>query len=119
MSVNSCLLIGRLGQEPQTKTFAGGSQVTEFSLAVKRLGRETPDWFNIQAWGKTSDIAGKYLRKGSQVAVAGNLKFDQWPDKTTGDTRWKPVVVCNEIELLGNTGSTETSDVSSDDDDDF
>lgn len=66
-----------------------------------------PDWFNLELWGKTAEIAGNYVRKGSLIGVKGSLKFETWTDRQTGANRSKPVIRVDQLDLLGSKRDTE------------
>ena len=109
MSINVVTLIGRVGNDPDMKYFESGSVKCRLTLAVNRRGRdsEQTDWFNLEIWGKTAQVAGDYVKKGKQIAVKGSLKFDTWSDRTTGINRSSPVIVVDQLELLGSKKDTE------------
>ena len=97
-SMNSCFLIGRLGRDPETRA-VGNTQVTKFSVATgykKSDGTQHTDWHQIEAWSKTSEIAQKYLHKGDQVAIQGEIRYSQKDDK------YFTSIVANRLELLGS-----------------
>ncbi len=99
--MNSVSLIGRLTADPELRYFESGKSVAKFSLAVNRT-KDEADFFEIEAWEKTAEVAGQYCRKGSQVGISGSLVQERWQDKTTGTNRSKVVVRCNRLELLGS-----------------
>ena len=77
---NSVQLIGRLGNEPEIRSFESGKKMATFSLATNETyynnkGEKVEDtqWHNIVVWGKKSDVVEKYLKKGSEVALEGKL----------------------------------------------
>ncbi|MEP0365801.1 MAG: single-stranded DNA-binding protein [Cyclobacteriaceae bacterium] len=77
---NSVQLIGRLGNDPEIKTFESGKKMASISLATNETytnnkGEKVEDtqWHNLVAWGKKADIAEKYLKKGSEIAIEGKL----------------------------------------------
>lgn len=104
MSLNCVTLVGRVGGDPDVKYFESGSVVCRLTLAVNRPTRSTdePDWFNLEMWGKTAEVAANYVRKGSQVGVTGSLKFEYWQDRATGANRSKPVILVDRMDLLGS-----------------
>jgi single-strand DNA-binding protein len=99
--VNSVSLIGRLGRDPESRFTSGGKAVTNFSIAVDDgFGEQKQTyWFPIVAWGKTAEAAGKYLKKGSQVAVEGRLQIRSWDDKE-GNKRTVTEIVANRLDFL-------------------
>lgn len=109
MGLNVVTLVGRVGRDPDVKYFESGSVVCKFSLAVNRVSRsnDEPDWFNLEIWGKTAEIAANYVRKGSLIGVTGSLKFDQWQDRSTGAQRTSPVIRVDRLELLGSRRDQE------------
>lgn len=62
-------------------------------------------------WGKTAEIASNYVRKGSQIGVKGSLKIDTWIDRNTGVQRSTPVIVVDQLDLLGSRQDNQASDV--------
>lgn len=109
MSLNIVTLVGRAGRDPEVKYFESGSVVCNFTLAVNRPTRNSdePDWFNLEIWGKTAEVAGNYVRKGSLIGVQGSLKFDYWQDRSSGATRSKPVIRVERLDLLGSKQDAE------------
>ena len=85
---NSITLIGNLGSNPKMVTTDAGLTITEFSLATNEYFRDKDgnrqtrtDWHKVKAFGKLAEIFGKYLEQGSQVAIAGSLRYNKWIDK--------------------------------------
>ena len=111
MSINSVTLVGRAGRDPDVRYFESGSVVCKFSLAVDRRSRNSdqPDWFTLEMWGRTAEVAANYVRKGSLIGVTGSLKFDQWTDRATGALRTAPVIKVDRMELLGSKRDNETA----------
>lgn len=104
MSLNVVTLVGRVGGDPEMKYFESGSVKCRLTLAVRRETRNSdqPDWFNLELWGKTAEVAGNYVRKGKLIAVKGFLKFDTWSDRNTGANRSTPVIHVDKMDLLGS-----------------
>ena len=103
---NRVTLIGNLGQDPETKTTESGKKVTNFTLATddgyknsdgQKVSETT--WHNIVAWNGLADIAGKYLKKGRQVAVEGRIVYRTYEDKK-GATKYITEIVLNDLILL-------------------
>lgn len=108
MSLNVVNLVGRVGGEPDIKFFDSGSVKCRLTLAVKRQTRNSdePDWFTLELWGKTAEVAGNYVHKGSLIGVKGSLKFDTWSDRKTGANRSSPVIHVDKLDLLGSKQDT-------------
>lgn len=103
---NRVNLIGNLGQDPETKNLENGKKVTRFTLATSdefknaegQKVKETT-WHNIVAWNGLADVAGRYLKKGVQVAVEGRIVYRNYEDKN-GATRYITEIVINEMLML-------------------
>jgi single-strand DNA-binding protein len=103
MSINVVHLVGRAGRDPETKYFDSGSVKTTFSLAVNRMKRDDPpDWFEIEVWGKTAEVAANYVKKGSLIGIKGSLALDTWTDRNSNTPRSKPVIRVEKLDLLGS-----------------
>jgi len=101
--VNVITLAGRAGRDPEVKYFESGTVVANLTLAVNSTKKDADaDWFSLQIWGKTAQIAADYVRKGSQIAVTGRMTSEQWTDRNTGEKRSKPVVIVDRLTLLGS-----------------
>jgi single-strand DNA-binding protein len=103
---NRVTLIGNLGQDPVTNTTETGKKVTHFTLATsdgyknaegQKISETT--WHNIVAWNGLADIAGKYLKKGKEVAVEGRIVYRSYEDKK-GVTKNITEIVLNDLLLL-------------------
>lgn len=108
-SFNKVILLGNLTRDPEVRYTAGGSAVTEVSLAVNRqwTDRQTNErkeevtFVEVTLWGRTAEIAGEYLSKGRPCLIEGRLQLDRWEDKETGKNRSKLKVVGDTLQLLG------------------
>ena len=86
MSVNKVILVGNIGGDPETKYLPNGNAVTNITLATsdkwkdKQTGeqKERTEWHRVVFFGKVAEIAGEYLRKGSQVYIEGRLQTREW-----------------------------------------
>ncbi len=108
MGVNSVTLVGRAGRDPEVRYFESGSVVANLTIAVNRRSRDDePDWFNLEIWGKQAQVAADYVKKGSLIGITGSFKVDSWNDRNTGETRSKPVVRVDRLELLGSKRDSE------------
>lgn len=108
-SLNQCNFIGNLGRDPEVKTLPGGDTVCSFSIACsetwkdKATGerKESTEWINAVIYGKLADVAGQYLKKGSQVFLSGKMKTRKWQDKQTGQDRYTTEIHVNDMKMLG------------------
>ena len=99
--VNKVILVGNLGQDPEVRHTPQGAQITTISIATseswkdKNTGeiQESTEWHKVVFFGKLAEIAGEYLRKGSQVYVEGKLKTRKWQDKQGQDKYTTEIVV--------------------------
>lgn len=105
-SFNRVTLLGNLTRDPEVKYLASGTQVAEFGLAVnerRKVGEkwvEDPCFVDCSAFGKTAEIAGEFLHRGSQTLIEGRLKLDQWQSQDW-QKRSKLRVVVDKLVLLG------------------
>lgn len=101
--INSVVLVGRVGQDPDMKYFESGKVKTTFSIAVNRWTKEgdKTDWFNIELWDKNAEVAGEYVRKGRLVGVEGKLDISKWKD-ADGSTRERFFIRATNLRLLGS-----------------
>ena len=98
--VNKVILVGNLGADPDTKYTAGGTAITNISVATKESwkdkqtgeNQERTEWHRVVFFNRLAEIAGEYLRKGSQVYVEGKLQTRKWQDKN-GQERYTTEVV--------------------------
>lgn len=103
VDINHIVLVGRSGKDAEIRYFESGRVVTTFTLAVNRPMKEAQtDWFDIEVWGKQAEIAGEYIKKGSLIGVEGRIRWDTWAHKETGEPTTRPLVVADNIRLLGS-----------------
>ncbi|MFN2643801.1 MAG: single-stranded DNA-binding protein [Burkholderiales bacterium] len=114
-SVNKVILVGNLGRDPETKYMPDGAAITNASLATsfqwtdKASGekKEETEWHRVVFRGRLAEIAGEYLKKGSQVYVEGRLRTRKWQDKE-GQDRYTTEIVVDTMQMLGSrAGSGE------------
>ncbi|WP_298184518.1 single-stranded DNA-binding protein [uncultured Pseudomonas sp.] len=120
--VNKVILVGTCGQDPETRYLPNGNAVTNLSLATseqwtdKQTGQkvEKTEWHRVSMFGKVAEIAGEYLRKGSQVYIEGKLQTREW--EKDGIKRYTTEIVVDmqgTMQLLGgrpdNTGGDSAS----------
>ncbi|QDZ41405.1 single-stranded DNA-binding protein [Euhalothece natronophila Z-M001] len=108
MSLNIVHLVGRAGVDPEVKYFESGTVLCKFPIAVDRRSKkdDKPDWFELEMWGRTAEVASEYVRKGKQVGIQGKLKIDTWQDQN-GNNRSRPVIRVDRLELLGSKGEAQ------------
>ncbi|MBR2572400.1 MAG: single-stranded DNA-binding protein [Clostridia bacterium] len=104
--MNKAILIGRLTRDPETRTTQSGVTRTTFTLAVDRRfpnqqGVREADFINIVAWRQLADLCGRYLTKGRQAAVIGQIQTRSY-DAQDGTKRYVTEVVADEVEFLGS-----------------
>jgi len=109
-SVNKVILIGNLGRDPETRYLPSGDAVTNISIATtdkwkdKASGemKEATEWHRVAFFGRLAEIAGEYLKKGSQVYVEGSLRTRKYQDKETGKDRYSTEIRGDEMKMLGS-----------------
>jgi single-strand DNA-binding protein len=108
--INKVILVGNLGNDPDTKYTQGGMAVTRISLATTSVrkdkegnNQERTEWHRVVFFGKLGDIAREYLRKGSQVYVEGELRYDKYTGQD-GVEKFSTDIVANEMQMLGGRG---------------
>ena len=108
-SVNKTILVGHLGKDPEIKVFPSGDQVANVSLATsdrwkdKTTGetKEHTEWHRLVFNGRLAEIAGQYLRKGSQIYVEGSLRTRKWQDNN-GQDRYQTEIRVDQMQMLGS-----------------
>ena len=106
--VNKVIIVGNLGQDPDTKAMPSGMSVTNLRIATseswkdKTSGemKEQTEWHSVAMFGRLAEIAGEYLRKGSQVYIEGRLRTRKWQDKQ-GNDRYTTEIVANDMQMIG------------------
>ena len=115
-SVNKVIIVGNVGRDPETRYMPSGDAVTNISVATsdrykdKQTGemKETTEWHRVAFFGKLAEIAGQYLKKGSQVYVEGRLRTRKWTD-ASGQEKYSTEIVSETMQMLGGkpVGSSE------------
>ena len=108
MSINRVNISGNLGQDPEMRTTAGGTNILSFSVAVndRRKNPQSGEWEDYTNWvpcivfGTRAEPLSRFLSRGSKVAVEGKLRWSQWEDKETGNKRSKIEVIVDDVEFL-------------------
>ena len=112
--INKVILVGNLGNDPETRYTAGGSAITTISIATseswkdKQTGeaQERTEWHRVKFFGRLAEIAGEYLKKGRQVYVEGSLRTDKYTDKN-GVERYTTDIIASEMQMLGGNEKRE------------
>ena len=107
-SINKVILVGNLGRDPETRYLPEGAAVTNVSVATtdtwkdKTSGekKEATEWHRVVFFGRLAEIAGEYLKKGSQVYIEGRLRTRKWQDKEGAD-RYSTEIVADTMQMLG------------------
>ncbi len=115
-SVNKVILIGNLGKDPETRYLPSGDAVCNISIATSEKWKdksgeqqEHTEWHRISFFGKTAEIAGEYLKKGSPVYVEGRIRTRKWQDKESGQDKYSTEIVADRMKMLGNKGDTAST----------
>ena len=109
-SFNRVILLGNVTRDPELRYISNGTAVTDIGLAVndRRKDGKTGEWIeettfvDVTLWGRTAEIAGEYVTKGSPLMIEGRLKLDTW--EKDGKKNSKLRVVCERMQLLGGRG---------------
>lgn len=107
-SVNKVIIVGNLGRDPETRYMPNGEAVTNIAVATteswkdKNTGekKELTEWHRITFYRKLAEIAGQYLKKGSQIYVEGRLQTRKWQDKE-GVERYTTEIIADTMQMLG------------------
>jgi single-strand DNA-binding protein len=108
-SVNKVIIVGNLGRDPEMRTFPSGDQVANVTIATtdkwkdKQSGemKEATEWHRVVFNGRLAEIAGQYLRKGSQVYVEGSLRTRKWTDQS-GVEKYSTEIRADQMQMLGS-----------------
>ncbi len=111
--LNKVILIGNLGQDPETRYTQDGRAVSNFSLATNMKWKnkegdqqEQVEWHRIVIFGNLAEICEKYLKKGKLVYIEGRIQTRKWQDDD-GNNRYTTEVVANQMKMLGSNGKSE------------
>ncbi len=109
--INKVILIGNLGADPETRAMPSGTTVANLRVATSESWRdkqtgeqqERTEWHRVALFGRLAEVAGEYLRKGSQVYIEGSLRTRKWQDKQ-GNERYSTEIIGNDLQMLGSRG---------------
>ena len=110
--INKVILIGNLGNDPETRYLPSGGAVTNITVATseswkdKQTGQQQDrtEWHRVVFFNKLAEIAGEYLRKGAKVYIEGSLRTRKWQDQG-GQDRYTTEIVANEMQMLDSRGA--------------
>ena len=114
--INKVILVGNLGNDPEVRYTPSGSAVATLSIATtdswkdKQTGeqRDKTEWHRVVMFNRLGEIAGEYLRKGSQVYIEGRLQTRKWTDQN-GQDRYTTEIVANDMQMLGGRSGGGTA----------
>lgn len=114
-SINKVILVGHLGRDPESRYMPSGEQVTSIAVATtdrwrdKATGeqREQTEWHRVSFFGKLAEIAGQYLKKGSQVYIEGRLRTNKYTDRD-GVERYQTQIIADRMQMLGGRQEEST-----------
>ena len=114
--INKVILIGNLGADPDTRYMPSGAAVTNIRVATseswkdKETGEQVDrtEWHNVAFFNRLAEIAGEYLRKGSQVYIEGRLRTRKWQDRE-GNDRYTTEIIADQMQMLGSRGGAGAS----------
>ena len=105
--INKVILVGNLGNDPETRDTQGGMAITRISLATTSVRKdkdgnqqERTEWHRVVFFGKLGEIAGEYLRKGSSVYVEGSIRYDKYTGQD-GQEKYSTDIIADEMQMLG------------------
>ena len=106
--INKVILVGNLGADPETRYMPSGGAVTNIRLATSESWKdretgerkERTEWHRVAFFNRLAEIAGEYLRKGSQVYVEGKIRTRKWQDQS-GNDRYTTEIIADEMQMLG------------------
>ena len=109
--VNKVILVGNLGADPEVKYMPNGNAVANVTVATseswkdKQSGeqKDKTEWHRVVFFRRLAEIAGEYLKKGSQIYIEGKLQTRKWQDKS-GNDRYTTEIIANEMQMLGGRG---------------
>lgn len=114
LNLNHVVLAGHLTRDPELKQIGADKVVASTSLAINRRWKdangtqhEEATFVEIECWGRTAELIGQYLKKGSPAYVEGRLKLDSWDDKESGQKRSRMKVVAEMVQFLGTRPTGE------------
>jgi len=105
--VNKCILVGSLGADPEIRYMPNGNAVANLSIATSESWKdqqgqvqEKTEWHKVTMYRRLAEIAGEYLKKGSQIYLEGKLQTRKWQDQQ-GNDRYTTEVIADQLQMLG------------------
>ncbi len=116
MAINKVILLGNVGRDPEVRYVANNVPVARFSLATSKRGYKTADgkitperteWHNLVLWRGLAEIAQKYVKKGTQIYIEGEIQYNSY--EKDGITRYSTEIVVSEMQMLGRRDDNTNS----------
>lgn len=112
--INKVILVGNLGKDPEVRYMPSGGAVANVTLATseswkdKQTGeqKDRTEWHTVVFYNRLAEIAGEYLKKGSQCYIEGSLRTRKWQDKN-GQDRYTTEIIASEMQMLGSRGGSD------------
>jgi single-strand DNA-binding protein len=100
---DTTIVLGNVGRDPEMRYTPSGKAVAEFSVAVSRGYGENKKtvWYNVTCWEKLAEVCSQYVKKGSVVLCEGQVGFDVWNDKTSGEAKGKLTITAHSVKFVG------------------
>ncbi|MDT0627816.1 single-stranded DNA-binding protein [Alteromonas sp. W364] len=109
--VNKVILVGNLGNDPEVRYMPNGNAVANLSIATSESWKdqqgqlqERTEWHKVTMYRRLAEVAGEYLKKGSQIYLEGKLQTRKWQDQQ-GNDRYTTEVICDQMQMLGGGGN--------------
>ena len=107
--MNNITIKGRISRDVELKTTTTGKEVANFSVAInRRFDKETTDFFEVQAWGKTGVFVNTYFTKGQEILIQGAMQCRKWQDND-GNNRYNWELVADQVEFCGSKGDVKVT----------
>lgn len=107
--VNTVILLGNCGKDPEIKYTASGKAVAKLSIAINESYKDSQGewqqrthWVSIVAWQRLAEIVGEYVQQGSRLYVQGRLNTESWEDRHSGEKRYRTSVVAEKLIVVAN-----------------
>ena len=115
--INKVILVGNLGQNPETRTTTNGSFVSNISIATTETWKDKQsgetqnrtEWHRVVFFNRLAEIVDEYLKKGSKIYIEGSLRTNKWQDRN-GHDRYTTEIVANEMQMLDSLSNKQSSE---------